>query len=85
VAERDPFETAMLQGAVRALRRRTERQASLASAGTVTAGERFPNVKIRTGEASIAGRLAAALSDIADELEEEAAGVLGGSHRGRRS
>jgi hypothetical protein len=73
VAERDPFETAMLHGAALALRRRAERQASLASAGTVTVGERFPNVKIRTGEASIAGRLAAALSDIADELEEEAA------------
>jgi hypothetical protein len=62
---------AAIYAAVRALRRRAAHQASLASAGTVTAGGRFPNVKIRSGEAEIARRLERALREVADELEAE--------------
>jgi hypothetical protein len=65
------IQAAIYAGAVRALRRRAAHQASLASAGTVTAGGRFPNVKIRSGEAEIARRLERALREVADELEAE--------------
>jgi hypothetical protein len=66
------IQAAICAGAVRALRRRAAHQASLASAGTVTAGGRFPNVKIRTGEAEIARRLERVLREVADELDTEA-------------
>jgi hypothetical protein len=66
MSERDPFETAMLQGAASALRNRAERQAKIAADGT-TIGER--GAVIRRGEAAIADRLATTLSALADELE----------------
>jgi hypothetical protein len=69
VAELDPFESAMLQGASRALRRRAARQMRVAADGT-TVGER--GAIIRSGEPAIALRLASALTQLADDLEEEA-------------
>jgi hypothetical protein len=63
------IQAAICACAVAALRKRAAHQAPLASAGTVTAAGRFPNVKIRSGEASIALRLARALTEIADDLD----------------
>jgi hypothetical protein len=68
VAERDPFETAMLRGAALALRRRADRQAKIAEAWSAC-GPR--GVIIRTGEAVLAARLAEAFSRLADDFEEE--------------
>ena len=65
------IEAAVRQGAARALRSRTARQAAIAAIGCVSAGERFPSVIVRAGEAAIALRLATALSQIADEIEAE--------------
>jgi hypothetical protein len=65
------IQAAICAGAVRALRRRAAHQASLASAGTVTASGRFPNVKILSGEAEIARRLERALREVADELDAD--------------
>jgi hypothetical protein len=62
----DPFETAMLAGAVAALRRRAQRQRAIAESWTVS-GER--GVIVRSGEAEIALRIAAALEAAADELD----------------
>ncbi len=59
---------AICAGAVRALRRRAERQAAISHAGTATAEGR-PDVLIRSGEAAIALRLAGSLNACADELE----------------
>lgn len=58
-------------GAARALRSGAARQAAIAAIGCASAGERFPSVIVRTGEAAIALRLATALSEIADEIEAE--------------
>jgi hypothetical protein len=66
VAERDPFETAILHGAALALRRRAERQAKIAKEGT-TIGER--GVVFRTGEGVLADRLSMVLSQLAEEFE----------------
>lgn len=66
MAERDPFETAMLRGAALALRRRADRQAKIDDAGT-TRSDR--GVIIRTGEAVLAARLSSVLTSLADELE----------------
>ena len=71
--ERDPLEADMMRGAALALRRRADRQAQLAEAGT-TFGDR--GVSMRTGEAAIADRLSAALSALAAEFE----GAANGSH-----
>jgi hypothetical protein len=49
--EHDPLEADMLRGAVAALRKRAQRQAQPAAAGT-TRGDR--GVSVRTGEAAIA-------------------------------
>jgi hypothetical protein len=65
----DDLEAAIKAGAVSALRRRGDRQARLASEGT-TVCER--GAVVRTGEATIAIRLAAAFTQLADDLEEEA-------------
>ena len=69
--ERDPLEADMMRGAALALRRRADRQAQLAEAGT-TFGDR--GVSMRTGEAAIADRLSAALSALAAEFEGAANG-----------
>ena len=50
----DPFEAAMLAGAVRALRRRSERQLKIAECWTVSGPH---GVLIKSGEAIIAERL----------------------------
>jgi hypothetical protein len=71
--ERDPLEADMMRGAALALRRRADRQAQLAEAGT-TFGDR--GVSMRTGEAAIADRLSAALSALAAWFE----GAANGSH-----
>jgi hypothetical protein len=65
----DDLDAAIKAGAVSALRRRADRQARLASAGT-SHGDR--GAIVRTGEATIAIRLAAALNQLADDLGEEA-------------
>ena len=67
MSARDPIELAILAGAVTVLRRRAQRQARIAADGT-TIGER--NTIIRQGEAAIALRIAAALGETADELEQ---------------
>jgi hypothetical protein len=69
VVEPDPLRIAMLQGASRALRRRAARQMRIAADGT-TVGER--GAIICSGEPAIALRLAAALTQLADDLEKEA-------------
>ena len=67
MAEADPIESAILAGAVTARRRRAARQARIAENGT-TSGER--NTVIRQGESAVALRLARALNELADELEQ---------------
>jgi hypothetical protein len=66
----DFIESAFLAGAVTALRRRAERQRKIAEAWTVY-GER--GVRVMSGEAEIALRIAASLDQAADELEAESA------------
>jgi hypothetical protein len=63
----DQLDAAMLSGAVTALRRRADRQRKIARDGTD-----------RGGEAAIAGRLAEALSQLADEFEEKALALAEG-------
>lgn len=65
----DDLEDGFRAGAVVALRRRAARQRQRASEWTVT-GENC--VRILAGEGRIAERIAAALDQIADELETEA-------------
>jgi hypothetical protein len=67
------IELAICAGATRALRARAAVQRRKAADGTSSAGEQFPDVTIRTGEAAVAARLAATLEQIADEIEAEAA------------
>lgn len=55
----DDLETAIAAGAVVALRRRAARQTELARLGTVES-DKTPGVFIRTGEATLADRLASA-------------------------
>jgi hypothetical protein len=69
MADPDPLRIAMLQGASRALRRRAARQMRIAADST-TVGER--GAIICSGEPAIARRLAATLTQLADDLEEEA-------------
>jgi hypothetical protein len=71
--EQDPLAADMVRGAALALRRRADRQAQLAEAGT-TFGDR--GVSVRTGEAAIANRLSAALSALAAEFEGAANGSV---------
>jgi hypothetical protein len=59
---------AICAGAVIALRRRAERQATIARAGT-TPAEGRPDVLIPTGEAAVALCLAEALNRCAADLE----------------
>ena len=59
---------AIMAGAVRALRRRAERQADRARAGSAV---NEAGVLVRTGEAAIAARLAETLAKAAAELERE--------------
>jgi hypothetical protein len=70
VAERDPFETAMLRGAVLALRRRAARQARIAADWTTVGAN---GVRLTSGEGAIALRIAEALDQAVAELEAEAA------------
>jgi hypothetical protein len=67
----DPEEAEMLRGAAVALRRRADRQEKLAKDGTAHSANGSP---IRTGEAAIAVRVAATLSQLAAEFEENAHG-----------
>jgi hypothetical protein len=62
----DPFEDAVAAAAVRALRRRAERQVQIARAETTT-GER--GAHIMTGEGRIALVLATTLAALADEID----------------
>jgi hypothetical protein len=64
----DVVANAVLAGAIRALRLRAAAQTEKAKFGTTTA-EKNPEVLIRTGESAIAVRIAAALTDCADDLE----------------
>jgi hypothetical protein len=64
----DRLEADMRAGAAVALRRRAQRQAELAKAGT-TFGDR--GVTVRTGEAAIAERMVSVFSQLASELEQE--------------
>jgi hypothetical protein len=65
--EDDELAAAMCTGAVCALRRRAERQSSIARAGTVAAEGR-PDVFIRSGEAAIALRLGECLERSPSEV-----------------
>lgn len=65
----DTIEAAIIAGAARVLRRRAAIQRQRAADGTVPAGENFPGVMIRSGEAVIADRLANEFTRIAEELE----------------
>jgi hypothetical protein len=67
------IELAVRCGAARALRVRASIQRQKAADGTSSAGEQFPDVTIQTGEAAVAGRLAATFEMIAVEIESEAA------------
>jgi hypothetical protein len=67
------IELAVRAGAAKALKARAAIQRLRATDGTSSAGEQFPDVTIRTGEAAVAARLAATLEQIADEIESEAA------------
>lgn len=62
----EAIDAAIRDGAVRALRKRATRQAAIARAGVVVTEA---GVEIRTGESAIAGRIAEALSGVADEIE----------------
>jgi hypothetical protein len=63
------IELAILGAAAATLRRRAQRQARIAQAGT-TVGDR--GAIIRGGEEAIAQRIAVALNSLADEFEAEA-------------
>jgi hypothetical protein len=65
------IEAAFREGAVRALRKRAKVQADRAIAGEAIAGEKFPDVVIRSGESVVARGLSQALSALADEFEQE--------------
>ncbi len=65
----DDLEVAIRIGAVAALRRRAERQRQRARAWTIIGSDGAP---VRSGEASIAKRIADALLAAAAEIEEEA-------------
>jgi hypothetical protein len=67
VAEADPIESGFLAGAITALRRRAARQARISADGT-TNGSR--NAVTRQGESAVALRVAQALNELADELEQ---------------
>ena len=64
----DEIEEAVVAGAVLALRRRAQRQRAIADSWTVHGAR---GVIVRSGEAVIALRLAAALDQAAHELEAE--------------
>jgi|HubBroStandDraft_1064217.scaffolds.fasta_scaffold2868039_1 hypothetical protein len=66
--ERDPFADAVCAGAIAVLRRRAQRQRAIADSWTVHGAR---GVIVRSGEAVIALRLAAALDQAAHELEAE--------------
>ena len=63
------IELAIRAGAARALRARAAVQRRKAADGTSTAGEKYPDVIIRTGEAAVAEKLAATFERIAAEIE----------------
>ena len=63
------IEFAVCAGAACALRARAALQRKKASDGTAAAGEQFPDVVIRTGEAAVAEKLAATFERIAAEIE----------------
>jgi hypothetical protein len=65
----DDLETAIAAGAVVALRRRACTQTDLAALGTIES-DKTPEVFIRTGEATIADRLANAWAALAQEMED---------------
>jgi hypothetical protein len=65
-ARNDVYAEAIRDGAVRALRRRADRQARIAQAETTTAERGAP---VMSGEGRIAQRLAEAFSELADELD----------------
>ena len=62
----EEFQAAIIAGARRALRRRADRQRAIADGWTVHGAS---GVIIRSGEASIAMRIAEALDQAADDLE----------------
>lgn len=63
------IELAIRAGAARALRARAAVQLRKAADGTSTAGEKYPDVVIRTGEAAVAEKLAATFERIVAEIE----------------
>ncbi len=67
MADADLIGCAFLAGAITALRRRADRQRAIAKGWTVD-GER--GTVVVSGEGSIAERIAAALDQAADELEQ---------------
>jgi hypothetical protein len=66
--ERDPFEDAVCAGAVAALRRRAQRQRAISESWTARGAR---GVTVRTGEGTVALRIADALDQAADAIEAE--------------
>jgi hypothetical protein len=63
------LDSAIVAGAVAALRKRAARQRAIVEAGVVMTET---GVMIRAGEAAVAARLAEAFAALADEIEREA-------------
>jgi hypothetical protein len=68
----DPFEAAMLTGAITALRQRAAAIRARASSG-VTVLDRRPPVRVVTSESATSLRIAKSFDEIATDLESECA------------
>lgn len=68
MTEAQAIEAACIAGAVNVLRERAEVQRKRAAQNSASAGEKFPGVIIRNGEAAIAAQLAEAFDRIANEM-----------------
>jgi hypothetical protein len=71
------IELAVRVGAAKALKARAAVQREKAADGTSTAGEKYPDVVIRTGEAAVAARLADEFERVAAEFDGECAAPAG--------
>jgi len=67
----DALEQAIIARAVGALRNAAAKQRGIADSGTSSAGDKYPNVTIRSPEAACAVNLAYDWTEIADALELE--------------
>jgi hypothetical protein len=68
----DSVESAVVHGAITALRKRANAQRQIANEGTVAAGDKYPGVLIRSPEAACAASLAGDWDEVADDLERKA-------------